>query len=131
MISKPHILVFLARCFSACVIVSQNATAAGLHGRGAWRHETPSGTKKTGRLEKARGDSGDDEDSGDEDEKDDDNDGDDDDDNRIDSRVLFSYSVSVDTPPVLIAEFFFTHLSLVRAVSGFNTLPVLIAESRF
>ena len=36
--------------------------------------------KKNGRLEKAGGDSGDDEDSGDEDEEDDDNDGDDDDD---------------------------------------------------
>ena len=36
--------------------------------------------EKTGRLEKARGDSGDHEDSGDEDEEDDDNDGDDDDD---------------------------------------------------
>ena len=39
----------------------------------------PPRTKKNGRLEKAGGDSGDDEDSGDEDEEDDDNDGDDDD----------------------------------------------------
>ena len=86
------------RCFSDCTFCRLSARTV------AWRHEAPSGTKKTGRLEKARGDSGDDEDSGDEDEEDDDNDGDDDDDNRIDSRDLFSYSVSVDTPPVLIAE---------------------------
>ena len=80
------------RCFSACGSLQcfSDGRFCRLSARTvAWRHEEPSGTKKNGRLEKAGGDSGDDEDSGDEDEEDDDNDGDDDDDNRIDSRVSF------------------------------------------
>ena len=80
MISKSHILIFHARCFSACVLRILVATVIGFHVCGAWRHEAPPRTKKTGRLEKTGGDSGDDEDSGDEDEEYDDNDGDDDDD---------------------------------------------------
>eukprot|EP00959_Pyramimonas_sp_CCMP1952_P040711 851396-Pyramimonas_sp.AAC.1 len=35
MISGSHILVFFARCFSACVLVLLVATFVGLHGRGA------------------------------------------------------------------------------------------------
>ena len=102
MISRSHILVLHARCFSACVLVILVATVVGLHGRGASQPaalcsaslivrvagspleqllggtKRRPGRKKNGRLEKAGGDSGDDEDSGDEDEEDDDNDGDDD-----------------------------------------------------